>query len=297
MNGRVSGEARRTPDERFRDLSGFGFAPHYLEWEGLRLHFVDEGAGPPVVLFHGEPTWSFLYRKVIATLVAAGYRTIAPDYPGFGRSDKPVDPAFYSYDRHTAAMSAVIEHLGLEGATAVGQDWGGPIGLRLAVDLPGRFTRLAVLNTSLFTGPPAEGFLQFRAFAARHEDFPVGVLMRRSLADPSDEVIAGYEAPFPDASYKTGVRRFPQIVPTSPDDPGGDTLRRGEAALGAWERPALVLFATADPIFSAEVGRRFAAAIPGAGPLETIDGAGHFLQEDCGEEVGARLAAFLRRTD
>jgi haloalkane dehalogenase len=292
----VSPEARRTPDERFAGLSAFPFAPHYLEWEGVRLHYLDEGTGPPVVLFHGEPTWCFLYRKVLPVLVAAGYRVVAPDYPGFGRSDKPTDPAFFTYDRHTAAMAAVIEHLGLEGATAVGQDWGGPIGLRLAVDLPGRFTRLAVLNTSLFTGPPSEGFLMFRAFATRSDDLPVGPLMRRSLADPSDEVIAGYEAPFPDASFKTGVLRFPQIVPTSPDDPGGDELRRVEAALGVWEQPALVLFSTADPIFSLEVGRRFAAHIPGAGPLETIEGAGHFLQEDRGEEVGARLAAFLGRT-
>jgi haloalkane dehalogenase len=292
----VSPEARRTPDERFAGLPGFPFAPHYLEWEGLRLHYLDEGTGPPVVLFHGEPTWCFLYRKVLPVLVAAGYRVVAPDYPGFGRSDKPTDPAFYTYDRHTAAMAAVIEHLGLEGATAVGQDWGGPIGLRLAVDLPGRFTRLVVLNTSLFAGPPSEGFLKFRAFATRSDDFPVGPLMRRSLADPSDGVIAGYEAPFPDVSFKAGVLRFPQIVPTSPDASGGNELRRVEAALGAWELPTLVLFSTADPIFSVEVGRRFAAHIPGAGPLETIDGAGHFLQEDRGEEVGSRLAAFLRRT-
>jgi len=293
----VSVEARRTPEERFTGLIAFPFAPHYVEWQGLRLHYLDEGEGPPVVLFHGEPTWSFLYRKVAAVLLAARYRVVAPDYPGFGRSDKPVDPAFYTYDRHTAAMAAVVEHLGLEGATAVGQDWGGPIGLRLAVELPGRFTRLAVLNTSLFTGPPSEGFLRFRAFATRGDELPVGPLMRRSLADPGDEVIAGYEAPFPDASYQAGVLRFPRIVPTSPGDPGGEELRRVEAALADWEQPALVLFSTADPIFSVEVGRRFAAHIPGAGPLETVDGAGHFLQEDKGEEVGTRLAAFLRRTD
>ena len=294
----MTGEARRTPDERFSGLPGFPFPPHYLDWEGLRLHYLDEGAGPPVVLFHGEPTWCFLYRQVAAVLVAAGYRVIAPDYPGFGRSDKPVDPAFYTYDRHTAAMAAVVEHLGIEGAAAVVQDWGGPIGLRVAVGPAGRFTRLAVLNTSLFTGPPSEGFLRWRAFAARRDDLPVGLVMRRSMVAPwSDEVLAGYEAPFPDASFQAGVLRFPQIVPTSPADPGAGEMRRVETALAAWERPALVLFSTSDPIFSVEVGRRFAAAIPGAGPLETIDGAGHFLQEDRGDEVGARLAAFLRRTD
>jgi haloalkane dehalogenase len=294
----MSGDVLRTPDERFTGLAGFPFAPHYLDWEGLRLHYVDEGRGAPVVLFHGEPTWAYLYRKVTAVLVAAGRRVIAPDYPGFGRSDKPVDPGFYTYDRHTAAMAAVVEHLDLEGATAVVQDWGGPIGLRLAVDLPGHFTRLAVLNTSLFNGPPSDGFLKFRAFASRGDDFPVGALLRRSFAVPCpDEVIAGYEAPFPDASFKAGVRCFPRIVPTSPDDPGAAELRRVEAALAAWTGPTLVLFSTDDPIFSLDVGRRFAAAIPGAGPLETIDGAGHFLQEDRGEEVGERVAAFLRRTD
>jgi haloalkane dehalogenase len=294
----VTIEARRTPDDRFAGLPGFAFPPRYLDWDGLRLHYLDEGDGPPVVLFHGEPTWCFLWRKVAPALLAAGYRVIAPDCPGFGRSDKPVDPAFYTYDRHTAAMAAVAEHLGLEGATAVVQDWGGPIGLRLAVEMPQRFTRLGVLNTSLFDGPPSEGFLRWRAFAARAPELPVGLVMRRSFAVPSpDEVIAAYEAPFPDASYQAGVLAFPRIVPTSPDDPGAAEMRRVMTALGTWERPALVLFSTADPIFSIEVGRRFAAAIPGAGPLETIDGAGHFLQEDRGEEVGERLAAFLRRTD
>lgn len=291
-------EARRTPEDRFAGLPGFSFTPRYLDWDGLRLHYVDEGGGPPVMLFHGEPTWCFLWRKVAAALLAAGYRVIAPDYPGFGRSDKPVDPAFYTYDRHTTAMAAVVEHLGLEGATAVVQDWGGPIGLRLAVEMPQRFTRLGVLNTSLFDGPPSEGFLRWRAFAARGDALPVGLVMRRSLVAPCpDDVVAAYEAPFPDASYQAGVLAFPRIVPSSPDDPGAAEMRRVMAALGAWQRPALVLFSTADPIFSIEVGRRFAGSIPGAGPLETIDGAGHFLQEDRGEEAGARLVAFLRRSD
>ena len=291
-------EARRTPDERFASLPNFPFAPHYLEWRGLRLHYLDEGDGPPVVLFHGEPTWCFLYRAVAVPLLAAGYRVIAPDYPGFGRSDKPVDPAFYTYDNHTAAMGAIVEHLSLEGATAVVQDWGGPIGLRLAVSPPGRFTRLCVLNTSLFTGPPSEGFLRWKAFATRGDDIPIGLVMRRSMVVAwSDEVIAGYEAPFPEAAFKVGVQRFPAIVPTSPTDPGAAEMREVQTALASWDRPALVLFSTADPIFSVEVERRFAAAIPGAGPLETIDGAGHFLQEDRGDEVGARIAAFLRRTD
>jgi haloalkane dehalogenase len=291
-------EAFRTPDERFAHLPDFRFAPHYLKWRGLRLHYLDEGAGAPVVLFHGEPTWCFLYRKVAVPLLAAGYRVIAPDYPGFGRSDKPLDPAFYTYDNHTAAMTAVVEHLGLEGATAVVQDWGGPIGLRLAVTLPHRFRRLCVLNTSLFTGPPSEGFLRWRAFVARHPDLSAGQAVGRSLVvPPAEEVIAAYDAPFPDAASKAGVRRFPEIVPTGPSDPGAAEMQQVEAALGSWQDPALVLFSTADPVFSVKVGRRFAAAIPGAGPLETIDEAAHFLQEDRGQEVGTAIAAFLQRTD
>jgi haloalkane dehalogenase len=290
-------EALRTPDERFASLPGFPFPPHYLEWQGLRLHYLDEGQGAPVVLFHGEPTWAFLYRRVALPLLATGYRVIAPDYPGFGRSDKPVDPAFYTYDNQTAAAGAVIEHLGLAEATAVVQDWGGPIGLRLAVEPPGRFRRLCVLNTSLF-GRPSEGFLRWRDFAARHPDLPVGDVMRRSLAvPPSEEVIAGYDAPFPDSTYKAGVRRFPAIVPTASTDPGAAEMQQVAAALASWQNPALVLFSTEDPIFSVDVGRRFAETIPGAEPLQTIDGAGHFLQEDRGEEVGAAIAAFLRRTD
>lgn len=291
-------EAFRTPDERFAGLPDFPFAPRYLEWNGLRLHYLDEGTGAPVVLFHGEPTWSFLYRRVAVALLAAGYRVVAPDYPGFGRSDKPLDPAFYTYDRHAQAMAAVVEHLGLEAATAVVQDWGGPIGLRLAVELPGRFRRLCILNTSLFTGPPSEGFRQWRAFMARHQDPWVGEIMRRSLVTPAaDEVIAAYDAPFPEPAAKAGVRRFPEMVPTAPADPGADRMQEVERALGSWENPALVLFSTADPIFSVEVGRRLAGLIPGAGPLETVDGAGHFLQEDRGEEVGAAVTGFLRRTD
>ena len=290
-------EALRTPDERFASLPAFPFLPHYLEWEGLRLHYLDEGQGPPVVLFHGEPTWCFLYRKVAAPLLAAGYRVIAPDYPGFGRSDKPVDPGFYSYDNHTAAMLALVEHLGLEGATAVVQDWGGPIGLRVAVARPRRFRRLCILNTSLF-GRPTEGFFRWQAYAAAHPDLPVDRVMRNSLVvPPSEAAIAGYEAPFPDSSYKEGARRFPAMVPTAPTDPGVAEMRRVREALASWQEPALVLFSTEDVIFTVDVGRRFVEAIPGAEPLQTIEGAGHFLQEDRGEEVGTAIAAFLQRTD
>lgn len=258
---------------------------------------MDEGRGAPVVLFHGEPTWAFLYRKVTVPLLAAGYRVIAPDFPGFGRSDKPVEPGFYSYDSHTTAMLAVVEHLGLEGATAVVQDWGGPIGLRVAVTARESFRRLCILNTSLF-GRPTQGFFRWQAYAATHPDLPVGRVMRNSLVvPPTDAVIAGYEAPFPDSSYKEGARRFPAMVPAAPTDPGVAEMRQVRAALASWQDPALVLFSTEDPIFTVDVGQHFADAIPGAEPLQTIEGAGHFLQEDRGREVGTAISDFLQRTD
>ncbi len=291
-------EAVRTPEDRFEGL--LPHEPNYLEWDGLRLHYLDEGRGAPVMLFHGEPTWSYLYRKVAAVLIEAGYRVVAADLPGFGRSDKPVDPAFYTYDRHVAAVAVIAEHLGLEGATAVVQNWGGPIGLRLAVEDPGRFTRLSILNTALFTGhgPPSEEFKAWRAFVEKADDLPVGPVMRRSMIRPwPDEVIAAYEAPFPGPEYRVGAHRFPLIVPMTSDDPGAAEMSEVLTALGSWDRPAQVLFSTADPIFSIGVGRRMAAHIPGAGDLETIQEAGHFLQEDAGEEVGAAIAAFLASTD
>ncbi|MCB2222884.1 MAG: alpha/beta fold hydrolase [Actinobacteria bacterium] len=287
----------RTPDVRFDGL--LPWEPRYLDWDGLRLHYVDEGDGPPVMLFHGEPTWSYLYRKVIDALLAAGYRAIAPDLPGFGRSDKPADRSWYTYDRHVAAMAAAAEHLGLEGAAAVVQDWGGPIGLRLAVEHPERFSRLSILNTALFTGSGrmSEGFLAWRAFVEQVEVLPVGTIMRRSMARPwPDDVLAAYEAPFPGPEYLAGAHRFPLIVPTSPDDAGAAAMAATLEALGRWDRPAQVLFSTGDPIFPTRVGERLAAHIPGAGLLQTIEGAGHFLQEDAGEEVGAALVAFLDAT-
>jgi haloalkane dehalogenase len=291
-------ESLRTPDDRFEGL--LTYLPHFLDWRGLRLHYLDEGTGPPVVLFHGEPTWAYLYRKVAAVLIEAGYRVVVPDLPGFGRSDKPVDPGFYTYERHVAAAAAIVEHLELDGATAVVQDWGGPIGLRLAVEHPDRFGRLSILNTALFTGRGhmSDGFLAWRAFAEKVDDLPVRSIMRRSMFRPwGDEVLAAYEAPFPGPEYKVGAHRFPMIVPMTPDDPGAAEMMTVLERLGSWDRPAQVLFSTADPIFTTSVGERLAAHLPGAGALETIDGAGHFLQEDAGEEVGAAIAAFLAATD
>jgi haloalkane dehalogenase len=286
-----------TPLERFSALPDYPFAPHRFDWEGIGIHFVDEGQGPPVVLFHGEPTWSFLYRHVIPPLVAAGFRAIAPDYPGFGKSDKPTDPLFYSYDRLVASMVALMDHLELSDATAVVQDWGGPIGLGVATQRPDRFGRLSILNTGLFTGPrpPNPAFEAWRGFVMANPDLPVAMIMANAATrrwDPA--VIAGYEAPFPTQDHKVGAWRLPLIVPRAADDPGAAEMAAVHAALGRWQRPVQVMFSDSDPIFSLYGGRRLAAHIPGAGELEVVTGAGHFLQEEAGPEVAQRLVGFLK---
>ena len=285
-----------TPEARFDGLPGYPFAPHRFTWQGVEVHFVDEGTGPPVVLFHGEPTWSFLYRHIIPPLVAAGFRAIAPDYPGFGKSDKPTDPDFYTYDGLRAAMLALADELDLTDATAVVQDWGGPIGLGVAVARPDRFRRLSILNTGLFTGGGSSNpaFDAWRGFVAANPDLPIGLIMANAArATWAPEVFAAYEAPFPTAEHKVGAWRLPLIVPRSPTDPGAAEMAAVHAALGSWEGPTQVLFADSDPIFSLGAGRRLAAHIPGAGDLEVVAGAGHFLQEDAGSDVAARLVAFL----
>lgn len=286
----------RTPDESFVGLPGYPFQPNYFQWDDIRMHYLDEGAGKPVVLFHGEPTWSFLYRKVIPPLVQAGYRCIAPDYVGLGKSDKPVDDAFYTFDMHTTSVTALLGSLGLSDATVVGQDWGGPIGLRFAVEHPDVVTRLVVLNTGLFTGRGvmSETWMKFREWVKKTPDLPVDFLMSRSEAQPwGAEVLAAYGAPFPTAAHKAGIRRFPMMVPLEADDPGAAEMLAIRQKLSAWDNPAYVLFSTGDPIFTTRTGERLAELIPGAGPLDTIDDAAHFLQEDQGEEVGRRVAAWL----
>jgi haloalkane dehalogenase len=288
-------EAIRTDDERFTDLPEFPFTPHYTEHDGLRMAHVAEGDGRPVVLLHGEPTWSFLWRKVIGPLTEAGHRCLAPDLPGFGRSDKPTDIDWYTYDRHTAAVAAWMEELDVRDATLVVHDWGGPIGLRVAVEQPDRVARLVILDTGLFTGQQrmSDAWLAFRDFVARTEDLPVGLLVRRAChQDPGDAVIAAYEAPFPDTASKAGARAFPMILPTAPDAPGAQAGARVLQALREDTRPKLMMWADADPVLPLETGRRFAAALGGE-LAHVIGDAGHFLQEDAGAEIGARIVEWL----
>lgn len=285
----------RTPDERFEGLPGWSFAPRYVEQDGLRLHYVEEGAGDPVLLLHGEPTWSYLYRRMIPALAGVA-RVVAPDYFGFGRSDKPTAVGWYSYDGHFRSIERLVEELDLRGATVVVQDWGGPIGLRLAVEHPERVERLVVMNTGVFAGrAPSEEWLRFRAFVRRlgTELQPSQLVRLSCVRDPGDDVIAAYEAPFPTPESKAGVLAFPELVPTEPEHPNAAPLLAVRDALRRWEKPALVLFSDSDPIFSPEVGERFAELIPGALPAEVVESAGHFLQEDAGERIAERIVRFL----
>ncbi len=287
----------RTPDERFVELPGYQFAPHYVELDGLRLHYVDEGPaeGAPIVCFHGEPTWAFLYRKMLTPLVAAGNRVICPDYAGFGRSDKPTDRCWYTYDRHVELVAGALGRLNLRGATVVVQDWGGPIGLRWAVEHPDRVERLVILNTGIFTGRVSKGFLAWRAFAERNPDLPIGMVIQGATkSDLQAAVIAGYEAPFPTAESKAGAAQFPLLVPTDDAAPGAAQMRAVADALSRWEKPALVAFSDSDPVFPHPTsGQVFCDQIPGARPQVTIAGAAHFLQEDRGEQIAREILTFL----
>lgn len=285
----------RTPDDRFADLPGFPFAPHYRELDGLRLAHVDEGEGAPVVFFHGEPTWSFLWRKVIPPVRDAGFRCIAPDLAGFGRSDKPTDCEWYSYDRHTELTSTLFEDLDLRDVTVVVHDWGGPIGLRLAVENPERISRMVIMDTGLFTGeqPMSEAWKTFRDFVERTEDLPIAMLVRNAVArGMDDDVAAAYDAPFPTAESKAGARAFPLMLPTTPAAPGAAAGKRVLEALRSDRRPKLHLWADADPIIPFHIGERFASAINAEAP-EKIENASHFLQEDAGEQIGERIADWL----
>ena len=290
-------EIFRTPDERFTDLPGYDFEPHYTEVDGLRMHYVDEGEGKPVVCFHGEPTWVYLYRKVARPLIDAGHRFIAVDMPGFGRSDKPTERGWYTYDRHTEYVTKVLDELDLDDATVVVQDWGGPVGLRWAVEHADRVGRLAILNTGLFTGRVSKGFMAWRDFAERNPDLPIGFIVDGATAtDIDDRVKAAYEAPFPTPESKAGAAQFPLIVPIDEGMAGAAEMRAVTDELSRWEKPALVAFSDSDPVFPyPKAGQQFVDAIPGAGEQVKIEGAAHFLQEDRGEEIARHLLSLLER--
>jgi haloalkane dehalogenase len=291
-------EIYRTPEERFSALPGFDFEPNYAEIDGLRLHYLDEGPrdGEPIVCFHGEPTWSYLYRKMIPPLVDAGFRVIAPDYAGFGRSDKPIERDWYTYDRHVDLVSRLLDTLDLRGATAIVQDWGGPIGLRWAVENGDRVARLVIMNTGLFTGRVSKGFMAWRDFAERNPDLPVGFVVSGATAtEVPAEVVAAYEAPFPTAESKAGPAQFPLIVPTSDEDTGAAEMRAVADALSLFEKPVLVAFSDSDPVFPfPRSGQVFCDLVPGAGEQVRIEGAAHFLQEDKGELIAEHVLEFLR---
>jgi haloalkane dehalogenase len=295
--GSVAKYAVRTPDEAFEGLSEYPFTPKYRQAGDLRLAYLDEGdpSGEPVVLWHGEPTWSYLWRKVIPPLVDAGYRCIAPDLPGFGRSDKPTDLAWHAYDTHAALAGSLFTDLDLRGATVVAHDWGGPIGLRAAVEQADHVERLVIMDTGLFTGRQrmSDAWETFRGFVEKTEDLPIGMLVRGGChTDPGDAVIAAYDAPFPDASYKAGTRALPLLIPLTPDAPGA---RAGETTLAALREstwPTLMLWADSDPVLPLKAGEAFASAIGRPAP-EVIPDASHFLQEDQGELIGRRIADWL----
>ena len=288
----------RTPDERFAGLPAYGFEPHYLEQAGLRMHYVDEGAGDPVLLLHGEPTWAFLYRTIIPP-VASSNRVVAPDYFGFGRSDKPTRIEEYSYDFHYTSIEHFADELDLRDTTVVVHDWGGPVGLRLAVERPDRVARLVILNTGIGAGrAPSEEWLRFRAFVRRvGTDLVPGQLIRIStMSELAEEVVEAYNAPFPTPESKAGVLAFPELVPTEIEHPSAAKMLEVRAALEEWERPTLVLFSDSDPIFSTVAAEHMASRIRGAGPAEIVAGAGHFLQEEKGEEIADRIVRFLTET-
>lgn len=285
----------RTPDERFAGLPGYGFEPHYTEVGGLRMHHLDEGEGAPIVCFHGEPSWAYLYRKMLPVLVDDGHRVICPDLAGFGRSDKPTDRGWYSYDRHLEQVAGVLSALDLSGATVVVQDWGGPIGLRWAVENADRVDRLVIMNTGLFTGRVSTGFLAWRDFAERNPDLPVGFVVQGATAtELADDVVAAYEAPFPTPESKAGAAQFPLLVPTEEGAPGAAEMLAVMNALRGWEKPALVAFSDSDPVFPyPQAGEQFTEAIPGAGEQVRIEGASHFLQEDRGEQIAAAILDWM----
>ena len=293
----------RTPEECFAGLADFPWRPRMVEVGGLRIACVDEGPreAAPVLLMHGEPTWSYLYRKMIPPLLAAGHRVVAPDLVGFGRSDKPARQAAYSYRNHVLWMNAWLEALDLRHVTLFCQDWGSLIGLRLLAGAPQRFDRAVLANGGLPTGTQAKtprAFLLWRAFARWSPWFPVGRIVRAGCARGlADHDVAAYDAPFPTSRHKAGARAFPSLVPVTPKDPERAANERAWAVLETWDKPFLTLFSSRDPITRGGE-RPFQQRVPGAAgqPHQTVRGAGHFLQEDAGEKLAQLIADFIDRT-
>ena len=297
----------RTPDERFRDLPGYPFEPHYVDVPdgdggSLRVHYVDEGppGADPVLMMHGEPSWSYLYRKMVPVVVAAGLRPVVPDLVGFGRSDKPARRADYTYQRHVDWMRALMESLDLRSITLVGQDWGGLIGLRLVAEHGERFARVVAANTFLPTGDrdPGPAFKAWQQYSQETPNFHAGGIVKGGcVSELAADVIDAYNAPFPDDSYKEGARQFPMLVPTSPDDPASEPNRKAWEQLSRWDKPFLTAFSDSDPV-TAGADRVLQESVPGAKgqPHTTIAGGGHFLQEDKGEELAGVVVDFVDRT-
>ncbi len=297
----------RTPDERFADLPGYPFAPHYAEIPDgesgtLRVHYLDEGPADaaPILLMHGEPSWSYLYRKMIPILVDAGHRVIAPDLVGFGRSDKPTEMSDYTYARHVAWMQALlIDQLDLTDATFFGQDWGGLVGLRVVTANPDRFARIVVGNTGLPTGErsPGKAFLAWQKFSQTSPTFDIGSLINAAtVTELSAEEVAAYDAPFPDDTYKAGARIFPSLVPTSPDDPEGPANVGAWKVLDAWTKPFVCCFSDQDPI-TAGGEAAFIGRVPGTQgqPHITATNAHHFFQEDAADQLAQLLIDVIGR--
>ncbi len=300
-------ELLRTPDDRFKNLPDYPFKAHYLtindrsEDVGIRIHYIDEGdSGSQVVLMlHGEPSWSFLYRKMVKPFTTAGYRVVAPDLPGFGKSDKPAERTDYSYARHVAWMLDWLRSMDLQNIILICQDWGGLIGMRLVAAEPERFSRVVTSNTMLPTGDhsPGEAFLQWQKFSQEVPEFPTGqIVSKGTVAGLSNAEIAAYDAPFPDESYKEGARQFPTLVPTRPDDPESQANRDAWKVLMGYEKPWLCAFGDSDPITGA-AAPVIQKLIPGCQdqPHTTLRGGGHFIQEDCGEELSRVVLEWLKQ--
>ena len=292
-----------TPEERFENLQDFPFSPNFMtNKEGMQIHYLDEGprdAAEVILLMHGEPSWCYLYRTMIPPLVAAGYRCIAPDLIGFGRSSKPTEQDDYTYARHIDWMQELLDHLDITGFTFFGQDWGGLVGLRLIANQPDRFARIVVSNTMLPTGDhtPPEAFLKWQKFSQKVEQFPVEfVLQGATTTELSQEILKAYRAPFPDDQYTAGAKIFPMLVPTRPDDPESQNNRDAwQNVLSQWKKPLLTLFGDSDPV-TAGGDRVFQKLVPGANghPHTTIEKGGHFIQEDQGPELSRHIISFIK---